>query len=72
MTVGGAFGPLFGTALLDFGPHAFRLSQRAKISAASRPKALDAVKARGRSDVGHKTLLDVLGPFAGRWPRRRC
>ncbi len=61
MTVGGASGPLYGTLFLTLGkelatapgdfPSAFR-------------KAVDAVAARGRSEIGQKTMLDVLYPVA--------
>lgn len=62
MKVGGASGPLYGSLLMAMG----------KAMAASPPalsdvsKAFDAgvsaVKSRGKSDVGEKTMLDVLGP----------
>ena len=61
MTVGGAFGPLVGTALMTLGRALPHQPDRGDLSAAART-AFEAVKARGRSDVGHKTLLDVLGP----------
>lgn len=61
MTVGGASGPLYGTLFLALGkelagapddyPGAFR-------------KAVDAVAARGKSEIGQKTMLDVLYPMA--------
>lgn len=61
MKVGGASGPLYGTLFLTIGkelPAAPGLSDFAKAFAT----AFDAVKARGKSDVGQKTMLDVLGP----------
>lgn len=61
MTVGGAFGPLVGTALTTLGRALPREASRADLARAA-AAALRAVKARGRSDLGHKTLVDVLGP----------
>jgi dihydroxyacetone kinase-like protein len=61
MKVGGASGPLYGTLFLTIGkelPSAPGLADVAKAFAT----AFDAVKARGKSDVGQKTMLDVLGP----------
>lgn len=60
-TVGGASGPLYGTLLMALGkalPEAPTRSQAVEAFA----KAIEAVKARGKSDVGQKTLLDVLAP----------
>jgi len=59
MTVGGASGPLFGTFLMTLGkeidgqpfPSAFA-------------KAIDSVAARGKSERGQKTMLDVLYPIS--------
>jgi dihydroxyacetone kinase-like protein len=61
MKVGGASGPLYGTLFLGIGkelPAEPTLADVAKAFAA----AFEAVKARGKSDVGQKTMLDVLGP----------
>jgi len=61
MKVGGASGPLYGTLFLTFGkelPAEPSLADVAKAFAT----AFDAVRARGKSDVGQKTMLDVLGP----------
>lgn len=63
MTVGGAFGPLIGTALMTLGRSLPREPDRRDFAAAV-AKALAAVKARGRSDLGDKTLIDVLGPVS--------
>ena len=62
MKVGGASGPLYGTALLEMakaaeageGPLAARLAQA----------ALAGVKMRGKSDVGMKTMIETLAPVA--------
>ncbi len=56
MKVGGASGPLYGSALMAMGK-AGGTDPCALIDA-----AIDAVKARGKSDTGAKTMLDVLAP----------
>lgn len=60
--IGGTSGPLWGTAFM-----------RAGVAYASSPAAvpmlraaIEGIKARGRSDVGDKTLLDALVPFTDR------
>jgi dihydroxyacetone kinase-like protein len=61
MKVGGASGPLYGTLFLTLGkelPGAPDLGDVERAFAA----ALVAVKARGKSDVGQKTLIDVFEP----------
>lgn len=65
-SVGGAAGPLYGSCLLA-------MAQAAETEAADRPidppmlgrlwaAGVEAIKRRGRSDVGAKTMLDVLVP----------
>ena len=55
MKVGGASGPLYGSLLMAMG--------KAEGPPAARLRAgVDAVKSRGKSDVGAKTMLDVLEP----------
>ncbi|MBZ9798862.1 dihydroxyacetone kinase subunit DhaL [Mesorhizobium sp. ES1-4] len=61
MTVGGASGPLFGTLFLALGREISADPDRADLTAAF-GKAIEAVAARGKSQVGQKTLLDVLQP----------
>ncbi|TYO67979.1 dihydroxyacetone kinase subunit L [Bradyrhizobium hipponense] len=61
MKVGGASGPLVGTFFMELGKALPEQSIRADLVAAT-AKAIDAVKARGRSEAGQKTLLDVLVP----------
>jgi phosphoenolpyruvate---glycerone phosphotransferase subunit DhaL len=61
MTVGGASGPLYGTLFLGLGRALPADPSRIAIAEAL-ASALDAVKARGKSDVGQKTMLDVLAP----------
>ena len=64
MTVGGASGPLFGSLLIAMGKAAAR-------DDASVLKMLDegvaAVRRRGKSDRGEKTMLDVLVPVQLAW-----
>jgi dihydroxyacetone kinase-like protein len=61
MKVGGASGPLVGTFFMELGKALPERPARADLVAAT-DKAIGAVKARGRSDAGQKTLLDVLVP----------
>ncbi len=73
-TVGGASGPLYGTLLMALGKALPENPTRAQAVEAF-AKAIEAVKARGKSDVGQKTMLDVLAPTlaalqAGAGPRQ--
>ncbi|MDX8510770.1 dihydroxyacetone kinase subunit DhaL [Mesorhizobium captivum] len=61
MTVGGASGPLFGTLFMALGKELPLVPDRAALTAAL-GKAIEAVSARGKSQPGQKTLLDVLQP----------
>lgn len=61
MTVGGASGPLFGTLFMALGKEISAEPDRANLTAAF-GKAIEAVAARGKSQVGQKTMLDVLQP----------
>lgn len=61
MKVGGASGPLVGTFFMELGKALPEQQSRADLVMATE-KAIDAVKARGRSEAGQKTLLDVLVP----------
>ena len=62
MTVGGASGPLYGSALLGMAKAADGVpSTQAEVGAVV-AAGIDAVKARGKSDAGAKTMLDVLIP----------
>jgi dihydroxyacetone kinase-like protein len=63
MTVGGASGPLFGTLFLTLGKELPAEPSGAELATAF-GKAVDAVAARGKSQVGQKTMLDVLYPVA--------
>jgi dihydroxyacetone kinase-like protein len=61
MKVGGASGPLYGTLFMTLGKTLPETPDRAALAQALQA-AIDAVKARGKSDVGQKTMLDVLAP----------
>lgn len=61
MTVGGASGPLYGTLFLTLGRE---LAANPEAYVAAYRKAVDAVAARGKSEINQKTLLDVLYPVA--------
>jgi dihydroxyacetone kinase-like protein len=61
MKVGGASGPLYGTLFMSLGKSLDDEVSREQITDAF-ASAVDAVKARGKSDVGQKTMLDVLFP----------
>ncbi|MDG4873676.1 dihydroxyacetone kinase subunit DhaL [Mesorhizobium sp. WSM4935] len=61
MTVGGASGPLFGTLFMALGKELPAVPDRTALAAAL-DKAIEAVAARGKSQPGQKTMLDVLQP----------
>lgn len=61
MKVGGASGPLYGTLFMTLGKELPPEPDRDDLVRAF-GAAIDAVKARGKSDFGQKTMLDVLGP----------
>jgi dihydroxyacetone kinase-like protein len=60
MKVGGASGPLYGSLLMAMGKAGG--AQDVAGTAAMFADGIEAVKKRGRSDVGQKTMLDVLVP----------
>jgi dihydroxyacetone kinase-like protein len=60
MKVGGASGPLYGSLLMAMGKAG--APQDVAGIADAFGQGIDAVKKRGRSDVGAKTMLDVLVP----------
>lgn len=62
MNVGGASGPLFGSMIIDFGKAAANLPRTRPEVVAVLSSGIDAVKRRGKSDAGEKTMLDVLVP----------
>ncbi|HWZ05279.1 MAG TPA: dihydroxyacetone kinase subunit DhaL [Bradyrhizobium sp.] len=61
MKVGGASGPLYGTLFISLGKSLGDEVSRERVADAF-AVAVEAVKARGKSDVGQKTMLDVLAP----------
>ena len=71
MKVGGASGPLYGTLFMTLGKSLPDAPDRAALAKALQA-AIDAVKARGKAEVGQKTMLDVLVPVQEAARRRRC
>jgi dihydroxyacetone kinase-like protein len=63
LSVGGASGPLYGKLFATIGQHlgACDTIAQARVVAACE-QAIGTLKALGRSDVGQKTMLDVLVP----------
>jgi dihydroxyacetone kinase-like protein len=61
MKVGGASGPLYGTLFMTLGKE-LPASPSPADAAQALAAAIEAVKARGKSDIGQKTMLDVLAP----------
>jgi dihydroxyacetone kinase-like protein len=61
MKVGGASGPLYGTLFLSLGKALSDEVSREQVADAF-AAAIDAVKARGKSEAGQKTMLDVFLP----------
>jgi len=62
MKVGGASGPLFGSAFMALGK-ALGPAPDAACAIEAFGAAIEAVKLRGKSDAGAKTMLDVLVPI---------
>ncbi len=62
MKVGGASGPLYGSALMAMGKHADGPPSSSTDAAALLEAGIEAIKKRGKSDAGAKTMLDVLIP----------
>ena len=64
--VGGAAGPLYGTAFLRAST---ALGSKEEVSAGDAAEALEAafggIKQRGKAEVGDKTILDALEPAVG-------
>ncbi len=61
MKVGGASGPLYGSLFMALGKSLPAQADRVGLAQAF-AAAVDAVKSRGKSDVGQKTMIDVLVP----------
>src|SRR6202163_3718347 len=64
MRVGGASGPLYGTLFMSLGKSLGDEVTCEQVADAS-ASAIESVKARGKSDIGQKTMLDVLFPVLG-------
>ena len=64
MKVGGASGPLYGTLFLSLGKSLADEVSREQVADAF-AAAIDAVKARGKSEAGQRTMLDVFLPVLG-------
>jgi dihydroxyacetone kinase-like protein len=62
MKVGGASGPLYGSALIAMGKAQAARPADAGEAAAMLAAGIAAVRARGKSDTGMKTMLDALVP----------
>ena len=63
-TVGGASGPLFGTAFLRAATSVGEADLGPKEIAAALVAARDGVMARGKAELQDKTMIDALGPAA--------
>lgn len=63
MKVGGASGPLYGTLFMEMGKHASQQMNLSQFGESLR-QSCEGVKKRGKSDIGAKTMLDVLVPVA--------
>jgi dihydroxyacetone kinase-like protein len=61
MKIGGASGPLYGTLFMTLGKE-LPASPSAEEVARALAAAIAAIKARGKSETGEKTMLDVLAP----------
>ncbi len=61
MKVGGASGPLYGTLAMELGKLLPASPTRSDLTSAL-DGAIKAVMARGKSETGQKTMLDVLVP----------
>jgi len=65
MKVGGASGPLYGSLLMAMGKAADEAAVDPGGVATIWAAGIEAVKRRGKSEVGEKTMLDVLVPAQG-------
>jgi dihydroxyacetone kinase-like protein len=62
MKVGGASGPLYGTLFMALGKEIGSDDPSLADAIRALGAAIEAVKARGKSEPGQKTMLDVLAP----------
>jgi dihydroxyacetone kinase-like protein len=66
MTIGGASGPLYGSLLIAMGKAAGEGPIDVAAAARLLVEGVEAVKKRGKSDAGEKTMLEVLLPVSRR------
>ncbi len=67
-TVGGASGPLYGTLFLRMGPALASAEQMdATALGAALRAGVEGVVARGKAEVGDKTMIDALTPALDAW-----
>jgi len=71
MKIGGASGPLYGSLLMGMGKAWKDGPAEPEALAESFAAGVAAVKARGKSDRGQKTMLDVLIPVLEAWQAAR-
>ncbi len=62
MNVGGASGPLYGSLLMGMGKASAEAPRDGAGISAMLGEGIEAVKKRGKSDAGAKTMLDVMIP----------
>ena len=63
MKVGGASGPMYGTLFMTLGKE-LKGEPSAVDAGLALGAAVDAMKQRGKAELGQKTMLDVLAPIA--------
>jgi len=66
-SVGGASGPLYGTFFLRMGPALADEDVDAAALGAALRAGLDGVVARGKAELGDKTMIDALSPAVDAW-----
>jgi len=69
--VGGASGPLYGTAFLKFSMAAKDQDLRYDIFVKGVEDACNGIKQRGKADAGEKTMLDVWCPVADQLKKKK-
>lgn len=66
-SVGGASGPLYGTLFLRMGPSLSSDDVDAASLGAALRAGVDGVVARGKAELGDKTMIDALSPAVDAW-----